>query len=349
MIVYYSKTHKRHNPPFEGYTDDGNIPALEIPERVELVLTALKKLAWAEIHSPTGFGIESILEVHTGPYLDYLSSAYDNWEGSSPVAGMAFIPGTFGIDYAMVRSGNVSEAAGFFLLDTTVAIMADTYSAAVEAANCALSGAQALIRGHVASIALCHPPGHHAGREICGGYCYLNNAAIAAKHLSHHGKVAILDIDYHAGNGTQEIFYDRSDVLMVSLHADPGREYPYYAGYAHETGVGNGEGFNHNFPLPVGIDDSGYLIVLDQALVLVDKFAPKFLVVSAGMDIYKDDPLGEFSITTQGIHDIGRRIFGMKLPSLVVMEGGYDIASLGENMVAFLSAYASKGTEVQFG
>ena len=158
------------------------------------------------------------------------------------------------MDHPTSLTLNGTEQYGFFVMDTTVAITPGTFSAAIDAAYCALSGAQALTTGETAVFALNRPPGHHAGREICGGYCYFNNAAIAAQWLSQLGKVAILDVDYHAGNGTQDIFYERANVLTVSLHADPTFEYPSYAGFAHETGLGAGEGFHHNFPLPAGTD-----------------------------------------------------------------------------------------------
>jgi acetoin utilization deacetylase AcuC-like enzyme len=342
MKVYSSETHQHHNPPYEGYNADGLIPALEVPERACNILAALQATTWAQVLSPRDFGLKPVLAVHAEPYLDYLRDAYQDWESFSPVAGMAFIPGTYGIDYESVASNTLTEEAGLFVLDTTVAITAGTYHAALVSANLALSGAEAIFQGQGAAFALCRPPGHHAGIEICGGYCFLNNAAIAAQWLSQHGKVAILDVDYHAGNGTQQIFYLRPDVFTVSLHADPAHEYPRYAGFAHQTGAGPGTGYHRNFPLPAGIDDAHYLEVLDQALALVDNYAPQHLVVSVGMDIYQDDQLGYFEITRDGIHQIGVRIAALDLPTLVVMEGGYHLASLGANMVAFLEPFAAQ-------
>jgi acetoin utilization deacetylase AcuC-like enzyme len=342
MKVYYSETHQHHNPPYEGYNADGLIPSLESPDRASNILAALKDTIWAQILPPRDFGPEPILAVHSEPYLDYLSSAYQEWESYSPVAGMAFIPATYGIDFETVASNTLTEEAGFFVLDTTVAITAGTYPAALDSANLALSGAQAIFQGQASAFALCRPPGHHAGTEICGGYCFLNNAAIAAQWLSQHGKVAILDVDYHAGNGTQEIFYLRPDVFTVSLHANPAREYPRYAGFAHETGIGPGTGYHRNFPLPAGIDDARYLEVLERALSLVDNYAPQHLVVSVGMDIYQDDLLGDFEITRDGICQIGERIAALDLPTLVVMEGGYHLASIGANMVAFLEPFSTQ-------
>ncbi|MCJ7703575.1 MAG: histone deacetylase family protein, partial [Anaerolineales bacterium] len=304
MKVFYSPTHLQHNPPFEGYNAEGPLPCFEKPDRALVVLEALKKTDGVEILPPIGFGMAPILEVHRAPYLAYLESAYQDWASVSPVSGMAFIPGTFGIGPEVIAAGKVSAQTGFFCMDTTVGITAQTYQAALQSAFCALSGAQALSQGDSTALGLCRPPGHHAGQDICGGYCFLNNIAIAAQWLSHTAKVAILDIDYHAGNGTQQIFYTRSDVLTVSLHADPRDEYPYYCGYAHETGDGPGLGFHHNFPLPQGTDDSAYLLALDPALDIIRRYAPQYLLVSAGMDLYKDDPQDGFMLTTSGIHAI---------------------------------------------
>jgi acetoin utilization deacetylase AcuC-like enzyme len=225
------------------------------------------------------------------------------------------------------------------MFDLSAPIMAGTYQAALGSANCALSGAQAVAEGARAAFALCRPPGHHAGKSYCGGYCYLNNAAIAGNWLSAKGKVAILDIDYHAGNGTQNIFYDRGDVLTISIHADPDFEYPSFAGYSTETGTGPGFGAHRNFPLPAGTDDEHYLSTLDEAIELIQSFAPASLVLSAGMDLYSGDPLGSFNVTKAGISEIGNRIAKLNLPTLIVMEGGYNNAALGENIMGLLDNF----------
>ncbi len=339
MKIFYTASHQAHDPAYEGYTATELLPAFEKSARATEVMTVLSRLPWAMITPPHDFGLAPILAVHTETYLTYLRTAYAKWQPYSPVEGLAFIPGTDGIDYPTASAMSGSDQYGFFLLDTTVTINSQTYLAAIEAAQCAISGAQALLEGDQAAFAICRPPGHHAGREICGGYCFLNNAAIAANHLSHQGKVAILDIDFHAGNGTQAIFYERNDVFVISLHADPVREYPHYAGYAHEAGLGAGCGFHRNFPLTAGINDHQYLNTLKQATQLIRTFDPEYLVVSAGMDIYEADPLGDFKITRPGIAAIGQEIAGLGLPTLIVMEGGYHIPSLGENFASLLAAF----------
>ncbi len=340
MKIFYSPDHQQHDPAFEGYTLEKLLPSIEKAERAEIVYAALKETDWANIQPPTDFGLEPILAVHTNKYLDYLRLAYENWHSFSPIPEIAFIPGTFGIDHPTTLTLSGTEQYGFFLLDTTVAVAPGTFSAALHSAYCTLSGAQALTSGEAAVFSLNRPPGHHAGSEVCGGYCYFNNAAIAAQWLSHRGKVAILDVDYHAGNGTQDIFYERADVLTISLHADPGFEYPRYAGYTHETGAGAGEGFHRNFPLPAGTDLPRYSESLAKALDLIAQFEPENLVVSAGMDIYKDELLGTFKLDTQDIHHVSQEIANLSLPTLIVMEGGYHLPSLGDNFTAFLEPFA---------
>ena len=342
MKVFYSPNHLQHDPPFEGYDDSGTNPSYEKAARAEKVHTALQETGWAEFYPPNDFVLEPILAVHSATYLDYLRSAYQDWQIHSPVNGMAFIPGTYSIDHQQAKQLTGFEQAGFFLMDTTVAMTSGTFSAALHAAHCALTGAQALTMGESAVFSLNRPPGHHAGQDVCGGFCYFNNAAVAAQWLSNLGKVAILDVDYHAGNGTQAIFYERADVLTVSLHADPIKEYPYYAGHASETGSDAGSGYHRNFPLPAGTDLSLYLGALEPALEVIAQSAPEYLIVSAGMDIFKDDPLGSFKLTQDDIHRVGREISNLVLPTLIVMEGGYHLPTLGSNFKAFIEPFAKR-------
>ena len=224
-------------------------------------------------------------------------------------------------------------------MDLSACIVEGTYEAALASANCALSAAETVVSGQWSAFALCRPPGHHAGKDYAGGYCFINNAAVAANLLSQKGSVAVLDVDYHCGNGTQDIFYDRADVLTISIHADPDYEYPNYIGFADERGEGRGLGYHHNFPLPAGTDDAAYLETLDQALQKIREFKPAYLVVSAGMDIYADDPLGRIKVTTEGIGEIAKSIADLDLPTVIIMEGGYANAVLGKNILAFLSAF----------
>lgn len=357
MEIYFSETHRLHNPAFEVFDGGQRVPYLESPERMDRILAALRKTDWADIEPPRDFGLDPLRAVHSEEYLAFLASAWTEWlaaDPDSPAAAekIALMPATFAAKRDQLPE-TILGKAGFFLLDLSVPIVEGTYPAALSSANCALSAVEFIARPPLStlhspsssfifplsSFALCRPPGHHAGREIAGGYCFLNNAAIAAQWLTRFGKVAILDVDYHAGNGTQDIFYARRDVLTISIHADPSFEYPYYAGYAMEIGAGEGLGFHRNFPLPAGTDNAAYLQTLDQALALVREFAPANLVVSAGMDIYEGDPLGRFKITREGIREIGNRIAALNLPTAVIMEGGYNTDALGENVAAFLENF----------
>jgi acetoin utilization deacetylase AcuC-like enzyme len=349
MKVFYSDRHRQHDPPFEIYDGGEKVPGLEIPERADQVLAALRATGWAEIVPPEEFGLGPILAVHDAEYIDFLRTAFEEWiREKASYPKIALLPATFPPGSWRRKPKSLLGRAGFYMADLSAPVLAGTYQAALAAADCALSGAQAVAQGELTAFALCRPPGHHAGKATCGGYCYLNNAAIAANWLSSHGRVALLDIDYHAGNGTQDIFYERNDVLTISIHADPDFEYPYYSGYADETGTGAGLGFHRNFPLPAGTDDIAYLETIDEALKMIRRFSAGYLVVSAGMDLYSGDPLGRFDVTRVGIIEIGERLAALNLPTSVVLEGGYHNEALGENIVSLLDAlqehgYHSKG------
>lgn len=337
MKIFYSDAHKDHYPPFEVFDGGVQVTNYEMPERMERILAALHANGLNDIHPPDGFGLEPILAVHDADYIDFLRTAFDEWmQTPTTYEKTLLLPATFPPGKWRRKPASLLGRAGYFMMDLSAPLVSGTYHAALQSAYCALSGAQSLVEGTQSSFALCRPPGHHAGRENCGGYCYINNAAVAANWLSRYGKVAVLDIDYHAGNGTQDIFYERGDVLTISIHGDPDFEYPHYCGFADETGAESGLGFHRNFPLPEGTDDAEYLSTLDQALQLIRDFSPSYLVVSAGMDLFGGDPLGTFKVTRAGIAQIGERIGTLGLPTLIVMEGGYNNDALGENIVTLL-------------
>jgi acetoin utilization deacetylase AcuC-like enzyme len=253
------------------------------------------------------------------------------------VEGQAVYPYVFPIRHRARKPVDDEVQSGYYCIDTFTPLTHNAYIAARAAVNCALTGAELVRKGEQIAYAVCRPPGHHAESAVYGGFCYFNNASIAANLLSAEGKVAVLDIDFHHGNGTQEIFYGRSDVLTVSIHGDPSYAYPYFAGFADERGEGAGEGFNHNYPLGENITDDEYLSTLEQALERVESFAPRYLVLSVGLDIAKGDPTGAWAITTEGFERIGGAIAGLGLPMLVVQEGGYDTRVIGRNARSFLS------------
>ena len=279
------------------------------------------------------FGERPIRAVHDADFVNYLR----NFCQELPEGELVY-PYVFPIRRTDRPPRDRSRRAGYYCIDTFTPLSRDAYKAARAAVNVALSGAEALVAGHQLVYSLCRPPGHHAERDTYGGFCYFCNGAIAAQSLTAtFGRVAVLDIDYHHGNGTQDIFYNRNDVLTVSIHGHPSFAYPYFSGFADEVGEGEGKGFNHNLPLPEHVHDARYLEALEHALGLVKKFKPEALVVSLGLDIAKADPTGTWSVTRDGLFEIGRRLGSLRLPTLMVQEGGYNIRWLGRNAESLLT------------
>jgi acetoin utilization deacetylase AcuC-like enzyme len=355
MQIFANPEQQLHDPPFEIL--EGQVkPYHEAPRRSEMIAAALAAAGFAAPLAPRRFGLGPVLAVHDAAYVDYLGRAYVEWLAAGK-PGAAVMPSTFPRGGFDGPSASPDAQAGRYIFDTSAPIVAGTYAAACGSADTALSGAAALLEGGRAAYALCRPPGHHAARALAGGYCFLNNAAIAAAHLagatggaSEAGRepwgmrpstVAVLDIDFHHGNGTQAIFYERSDVFFCSIHAHPDREYPYFNGFAEERGAGAGEGYNLNLPLAAGVDDAGYLAALDQALETIAAYSPRFLVISAGLDTFDGDPLGDFKLSTAGFAAIGAQIARLDLPTLFVQEGGYAVEQLGANVVALLGGFSA--------
>lgn len=337
MIIIYSPMHTHHNPPHE-FLDGRFIKFTEAPIRAETIYKALVETQIAPIIPPENFGLDPIHAVHAKEYVDFLRTIYYRWvkNGGTPDAAL---PGIIPTRTLTRYSPSPLAEIGYYSMDISAPVTNGTYMAAVDAAQCALTGASWLIRGkEKAAYALCRPPGHHATKDVMGGFCYLNNAAIAAEYLTegHTKRVAILDIDVHGGNGTQVIFYDRPDVLFISMHGSPEWEYPYFTGYADQRGEGAGEGFTINYPLEQGTDDARFLGVIDEALEHIKKFDPAYIVLSAGFDTFKDDPLGKFEITTPCYETIGAKVAALGLPILAVQEGGYAVSALGDNVVSLL-------------
>jgi acetoin utilization deacetylase AcuC-like enzyme len=280
MLTIYSDLHHRHHGNAELI--DGQMkPCFEMPRRAEMILARIREIGLGDVREPHRFGEGPIRRVHSNAFVDFLGTAWSEWhaEGRTHDALPLVWP---------VRSlrgdrvpDDIDGKLGYYSLDAGVPITAGTWEAVQASVDVALTGAQAVLDGAASAFSLCRPPGHHAATAAMGGYCYLNNAAIAAQYVIDEGRarVAILDVDYHHGNGTQEIFYRRNDVLFASLHADPRLEYPYFLGYADERGEGDGAGFTHNYPLPHGTTWDGYGPALDEACRKVASFAPVVLVV----------------------------------------------------------------------
>lgn len=344
MKIFYSEEHRNHYPPFEVFDGGMRVPYYENPDRMDRILSALKKMDWAVFSEPEDFGLDPILAVHDPDYINFLASCWDDWLDSDPSVAAspeahAFLPATFALRRKARPTSSLRGRGGYYMMDLSACIVAGTYKAALTSAHCALSTVSSVATDQSSAFALCRPPGHHAGKDYAGGYCFINNAAVAANWLSQKGKTAILDVDYHAGNGTQDIFYERNDVLTISIHGDPDFEYPHYIGFADETGGGAGLGFHRNFPLPKDTGDEDYFSALDNALNMIRDFNPAYLVLSLGADTFDGDPLGMFHVTHSGFNEIGRRIAGLKLPTAIIMEGGYANEALGSNIQTLLENF----------
>jgi acetoin utilization deacetylase AcuC-like enzyme len=334
MHLFYTDKHKLHAT--DGVRlEDHPFVTDEVPARADIILNAARAAGLGPVHTPTDHGLGPLLAVHDAGFIDYLRTTYAQHAAYFKKAGPVF-PETFARQNRR-RPKGLLGLPGLYAFGVGSPIVEGTWEAAYWSAQCALSAADHLRATGETAYALCRPPGHHAAVDLYGGFCYLNNAAIAARYLGE--RVAILDIDYHHGNGTQEIFYADPSVLFCSLHAHPDDDYPYYWGGADERGEGAGEGYNHNWPLPQGIDDADYVRVLGEALAIIRDFAPRHLVVSCGFDIALGDEVGGFNITGAGFREIGRRIAAARWPTLIVQEGGYLLEKLGENAVAFLGAF----------
>ncbi|MCV2873638.1 histone deacetylase family protein [Defluviimonas sp. WL0050] len=312
------------------------LPNPEQPERIE-VLRAGAEAAGCKFEAPTDHGIGPIAALHSPEYLVFLETIHERWsriEGASDEVIPNIHPDRRTASYPRSAVGQ----AGFHQADTSCPISAGTWEAAYWSAQTALSGADAVMAGDRAVYALSRPPGHHAFGDLAGGFCFLNNSAIAAEAFLKAGlRPAILDVDVHHGNGTQGIFYHRRDVLTVSIHADPIRFYPFFWGHADERGIGEGLGYNLNIPLPRGTDNAGYLDALGIALRRIQMFGADVIVLALGLDAHENDPFQGFKVTTDGFARIAEAILNLGTPTLIVQEGGYLQRDLGANLTSFLS------------
>jgi len=332
LLTFYSDQQSSHTPIRELNNGEW-MDFAESTARVASILDVL-----SEIEAPADFGLEPLRAVHDSDYIEFLQAAHDIWidQGRSGDA--------IGYTYPVVRRRplaleRIDARLGLYGFDAATPIAAGTWNAAYWGAQTALSALDAVESGREhRSFALCRPPGHHAGRDYCGGYCYLNNAAIIADQARNAGlgPVAVLDVDYHHGNGTQDIFYADGGVFYASIHADPVMDYPYFWGHADETGEGDGIGATLNLPLARGTNWVEYQTALNQALNAITEFGARFLIVSFGADTFVDDPISHFALTTDDMGRLGTAIDLLDLPTVTVMEGGYDIAALGANVSAFL-------------
>lgn len=335
MQLFFDPRQLAHAPTVElhngGWTEHA-----EKPSRAEIVAARV-----GELRPARDFGLAAIGRVHSADYLDFLRSAHARWVEAGR-SGNAIGYTWPVVSRRPLRLDRIDALLGRYSYDAGTPIAAGTWEASYWSAQTALSALEPLLTGAArASFALCRPPGHHAGADYLGGYCYLNNAAIAARAATDagHSRVAILDIDYHHGNGTQDIFWETSDIFFASIHADPATDYPFFWGHADEAGAGAGAGTTLNIPLPRGTRLPAYLDALERALGAIAAFGPSLLVVSFGADTFENDPISHFAIAEADYPVIARRIAAAGLPTLVVMEGGYAVAALGDNVRSFLDGF----------
>ena len=333
MRLFFDRRQLAHAPVQELH-NGAFVPFAEHGGRIESILAAIGATEPVVDH-----GEGPLRAVHSEAYLAFLWSAYQDWrsEGRPGDAGGYVWPV---VGRRPLKLDRIDARLGLYSFDASSPIAAGTWESAYWSAQTALTALDSVLAGDRSAFAFCRPPGHHCGRDYLGGYCYLNNAAIAAEAATSAGKrVAILDVDYHHGNGTQDIFYDRGDILVVSIHADPVRDYPFFWGHADEKGQGEGEGANLNLPLPRGTGIGEDRPALDEALERIAGFGADLLVCSYGADTFGGDPISHFTLDTPDYPLVARQIASLDLPTLLVMEGGYAVDSLGANVAAFLSGF----------
>ena len=322
--------HEIHHVHERGY--------VESPVRIRSILRELEGTNLFHKVTVQRFGEKHIRAVHDSRYVDYFKKVCENLQ-----PGRSIYPYVFPIRNMARPPRELAVRAGYYCIDTFTPLNRNAFLAAKRAADCALTAANIILEGHLLAYALVRPPGHHAERQVFGGFCYFNSTAVAANCLREHGKVAIVDIDYHHGNGQQDIFYDSRDVLTVSIHGHPSFAYPYFSGFAEERGAGPGLGFNKNLPLPETVDGQVYLATLSKALKRVERFRPNFLVLALGLDTARGDPTGTWSLSGKDFQEVGRKIGSLRLPTVVVQEGGYNNRHIGLNAYRFFLGLA-KGT-----
>lgn len=317
-----------------------------------MIRAALERDGGFEIGEPTSHGVEAIDAVHDPRLVDFLATAWARYQEAHPDTPDV-VPDVFSL--AALREGMgpapqvqaIDLELGQWCFETTTPVTAGTYDAARSSVDVALSAADAVLAGEQLAYGLCRPPGHHAPRAAYGGYCFFNNAAVVANDVVDltGGKVTVLDVDYHHGNGTQQIFYDRDDVQFVSLHGDPNRAYPHFAGFDEETGTGRGSGATFNVSLPVEASDDLYLARLGHALERIGSFDPGIVVVSLGVDTYFDDPISDLGLTADGLARCGALVAELGVPLVALQEGGYATDQLGENVRRWLNGAAAARRE----
>ncbi len=348
MLVVASDRHRGHSPLAE-IESSGLQPPFEHPGRADAIRDTLGADARFRLVEPADWGTAPIAAVHDPGLVDFLARAWTDYQVRHPgthdvVPDVFAMPGLLEGVGPFPQGSLVDHELGQWCFETTTPLTEGTFDAARSAVDIALTATRAVLDGESGVYGLCRPPGHHAPTALYGGYCFFNNAAVAAHHAASTtgSKVTVLDVDYHHGNGTQQIFYRRDDVQFVSLHGDPARAYPYVSGFADEAGAGRGAGANLNVPLAAGTDDEAYLASLGSACEAIDAFGPSIVIVSLGVDTFHNDPISDLAITTEGFRAQGELVSQLALPTAVLQEGGYDVDAIGDNVRAFLLGITSR-------
>ena len=340
MKTIYSEQHRLRDAQTE-LSGGQLVKPFERPSRADTVVQAVRASGLGDICQPEPYSMAPVLAVHDAGFVSFLESAWTEWRQAGN-AGEA-IPSIWPARRMQARvPQHIEGRLGYYAMAAETSISEGTWEAALAAKDVALTGAERLLLGDPAAFSLCRPPGHHAARDLFGGYCFLNNAAIAAQYFIDTGaeRIAILDIDFHHGNGTQDIFYHRDDVLFCSLHGDPEYAFPFFLGYADETGVDAGTGYNRNYPMPIGTAFTGWRECLCDALSQIERYSPDYLVVSLGVDTFEHDPISFFKLTSEDYVSAGELIAGAGIPTQFVLEGGYDIDEVGTNVVNVLQGFS---------
>lgn len=341
MKTVCSDKNKKHFP--RGELAGGElVRPFECPERWDYIIQSLQNRGYRELLEPDELDFQLVEKIHSPGFLEFLQNAWQLWEREG-FNGDA-LPTVFPARRMQQREPEfIDGKLGYYAMAIETAITSGTWEAAVSSASCAVTAQKLVSAGDRVAFALCRPPGHHAASDLYGGYCFLNNAAIAAQGLLDDGakRVAILDVDFHHGNGTQDIFYQRDDVLFASLHGAPEHAFPHFLGYADETGEGPGSGFTFNYPMPPGTGYPVWRQALEQSITEIKRYSPDAVVVSLGVDTFKKDPISFFKLDSDDFTDYGALLASLQLPTLFVMEGGYAVAEIGENTVNVLDGFVN--------
>jgi len=343
MKTVFSEDHRLHFGKYE-LIDGSFVTPFECPQRMDTIMQQVEAAGFDEVIAPQDFGLDPIARVHDGDYIDFMRTAHDRWKkthGETDAMPICWPNRTL----RQKRPTEIDGILSYYSFDAGTPIMHGTWRAITTSVNVALTGAQLIREGQTCAFSACRPPGHHAAYDLYGGYCFFNNAAVASQALLDDGaeRVALLDVDYHHGNGSQAIFYDRDDVLYVSLHGDPRQEFPYFLGYDDEMGAGKGKGYNLNLPMPWGTEWRDYLKSLEKGLARIRDFAPDALVVSLGVDTFEKDPISKFRLKGEHFPLMGSKIAEkISCPCLFVMEGGYAVDEIGANTVGLLTGFLDR-------